>query len=150
MVPSLIARVGANHFDARADHVATVSLAHEVVLLVVGCVVLVLALVVLAAAVACCCWHWFLSCNRHSEIAMGLYRSTKASAETAIRGPFAPQSSCRVLPEAGVTPAVHLRGPAPLAASPTNPVSESGKVLAELAVSRARGAVTHARESSTY
>ena len=35
----------------------------------------------------------------------------------------------RVLTEAGVTPAVHLRGPAPLAASPTQPVRESGKVL---------------------
>ena len=33
----------------------------------------------------------------------------------------------RVLTEAGVTPAVHLRGPAPLAASPTPPVSESDK-----------------------
>ena len=30
----------------------------------------------------------------------------------------------RVLTEAGVTPAVHLRGPAPLAASPAQPVSE--------------------------
>ena len=58
MDPSLITRVWANHSDARADHVATVSLAHEVVLLVVECVVLVLELVVLAAAVACCCWHW--------------------------------------------------------------------------------------------
>ena len=36
VVASLIARVEANHFDARADHVATVSLAHEVMLLVVG------------------------------------------------------------------------------------------------------------------
>ena len=39
----------------------------------------------------------------------------------------------RVLTEAGVTPAVHLRGPAPLAASPAQPVSES--VLAGLSVS---------------
>ena len=56
------------------------------------------------------------------------------------RGPdnlFAPQSLLSgVLKEAGVTPAVHLCGPAPLAASPTQPVGESGKVLAELAVSR--------------
>ena len=48
----------------------------------------------------------------------------------------------RVLTEAGATPAVHLRGPAPLAASPTQPVRESGKVLAELAVSRGRGEQT--------
>ena len=32
-------------------------------------------------------------------------------------------------PQGGVTPAVHLRGPAPLAASPAQPVSESGKCL---------------------
>ena len=56
VVASLIMRVEANHFDARAGHVATVSLAHEVILLVVGYVVLVLALVVLAVAGACCCW----------------------------------------------------------------------------------------------
>ena len=55
-----------------------------------------------------------------------------------------------VLAEAGVTPAVHLHGPARLAASPTQPVSESGKVLAELAVSRAWGAVTYARKLTTY
>ena len=48
----------------------------------------------------------------------------------------------RVLTEAGVTPAVHLRGPALLAASPTQPVGESGKVLAELAVSWGRGEQT--------
>ena len=48
----------------------------------------------------------------------------------------------RVLTEAGVTPAVHLRGPAPSAANPTQPVRESGKVLAELAVSRGRGGQT--------
>ena len=35
----------------------------------------------------------------------------------------------RVLTEAGVAPAVHLRGPAPLAASPAHPESESGKYL---------------------
>ena len=51
----------------------------------------------------------------------------------------------RVLTEAGVSPAVHLRGPAPLAASPTQPVSEF--VLSELAVSSwAWGADTHARK----
>ena len=44
----------------------------------------------------------------------------------------------RVLTEAGVT----LRGPAPSAASLTQPVGESGKVLAELAVSRGRGEQT--------
>ena len=33
----------------------------------------------------------------------------------------------RVLTEAGVTPAVHLRGPAPLAASPTHPAGKAGK-----------------------
>ena len=48
----------------------------------------------------------------------------------------------RILAEAEVTPAVRLRGPAPLAASPTQPVGESGKVLAELAVSRGRGEQT--------
>ena len=65
------------------------------------------------------------------------------------RGPGPVRASVllsRVLTEAGVTPAVHLRGPAPLAASPAQPVSESGKVLAELAVSSwAWGADTHAR-----
>ena len=49
---------GAYHFDARADHVATVSLTHEVMLLGVGCVVLVLVLVVVAVAGAYCCWYW--------------------------------------------------------------------------------------------
>ena len=34
-----------------------------------------------------------------------------------------------VLTEAGVTPAVHLRGPAPLPASPTQPVGEYGGYL---------------------
>ena len=61
MVASLITSVEANHFDARADHVATVSLAHEVMVLVVGCVVLVLVTPPL-------------------ESARGLHRSTKASA----------------------------------------------------------------------
>ena len=52
----------------------------------------------------------------------------------------------RVLTEAGVTPAVHLRGPGPLAASPTQPVSESGS-FARLAVSSwAWEADTHARK----
>ena len=46
------------------------------------------------------------------------------------------------LTEARVTPAVHLRGPAPFAASPTQPAGESGEVLAELAVSRGRGEQT--------
>ena len=49
-VASLITRVDAEHFDGRTYHLATVSLAHEVMLLVVECVVLVLALVFLAAA----------------------------------------------------------------------------------------------------
>ena len=49
VIASLNTRVEANHFDARSDHVATVSLAHEA---------LVLALVVLAGAGACCCWRW--------------------------------------------------------------------------------------------
>ena len=48
----------------------------------------------------------------------------------------------RVVTETGVTPAVHLSGPAPLAASPTQPVGESGEVLAELAVSRRRAEQT--------
>ena len=55
---SLITKVEANHFDMRAYHVATMSLAHEVMLLVVECVVLVLASVVLEAAGAYCCWRW--------------------------------------------------------------------------------------------
>ena len=58
VVASLITKVEANHFDACADHVATVSLAHEVMLLVVECVVLVLVLVVLAVGGAYCCWRW--------------------------------------------------------------------------------------------
>ena len=41
VVASLITIVEANHFAVRADHVATVSFAHEVTLLVVECVVLV-------------------------------------------------------------------------------------------------------------
>ena len=36
MAVSLITKVEANDFDARAVHVATVSLAHKVMLLVVG------------------------------------------------------------------------------------------------------------------
>ena len=63
------------------------------------------------------------------------------------RGPGPVRASVllsRVLTEARVTPAVHLRGPAPLAASPAQPVSES--VLAGLTVSIwAWGADTHAR-----
>ena len=63
------------------------------------------------------------------------------------RGPGPVRASVllsRVLTEAGVTPAVHLRGPAPLATSPAQPVSES--VLAGLTVSIwAWGADTHAR-----
>ena len=55
MVAPLITSVEVNHFDAHADHVATVSFAHEVILLVVGCVVLVLALAMPAAAGAYCC-----------------------------------------------------------------------------------------------
>ena len=57
VIASLITRVEANHLDGRTDHVATVSLAHEIMLLVDGCVVLVLALVVLAAAGAYCRWR---------------------------------------------------------------------------------------------
>ena len=45
-------------------------------------------------------------------------------------------------PQAGVAPAVHLLGPDPLAASPTQPEGESGEVLAELAVSRGCGEQT--------
>ena len=57
-VRCLITRVEADHFDARADHVARVRIEHEVMLLVVECVVVVLALVVLAAAGAYCWWRW--------------------------------------------------------------------------------------------
>ena len=55
VVASLITKVEANDIDARAVHVATVSLAHDLVLLIVGCAVLVLALV--AGAGADCWWH---------------------------------------------------------------------------------------------
>ena len=48
----------------------------------------------------------------------------------------------RVLTEAGVTPAVHLRGPAPLATSPTHPVSESVKYLQNLLCPAGRGEQT--------
>ena len=51
-------------------------------------------------------------------------------------------SLSRVLTEAGVTPAVHLRGPAPLAASPTHPVSESGKYLQNSLCPAGRGEQT--------
>ena len=37
MVASLITKVEADHLDGRTDHVAMVSLAHEVMLLVVVC-----------------------------------------------------------------------------------------------------------------
>ena len=47
-----------------------------------------------------------------------------------------------VLTEAMFTPAELLRGPAPSTASPTQPVGECGKVLAELAVSWGRGEQT--------
>ena len=57
MVAPLITKVEAKDFDARAVHVATVSLAHKVMLLVVGCVILVLALVALAGAGADCWWR---------------------------------------------------------------------------------------------
>ena len=51
----------------------------------------------------------------------------------------------------GHTCRFHLRGPAPLAASPMPPVSESGKVLAELAVPIwAWEADTHARTKFHY
>ena len=63
------------------------------------------------------------------------------------RGPGPVRASVhlsRVLTEAGVAPAVHLHEPAPLAASPTHPVSEF--VVAELVVSSwAWRADTHAR-----
>ena len=48
------------------------------------------------------------------------------------RGPGPVRASVhlsRVLTEARVTPAIHLRRPAPLAASPTQPGNESGKCL---------------------
>ena len=77
-VASLITRVEADHFDARADHLATVCLAHEVMLPVVECVVLVLALVVPVVAGAYCCWR---RCSRDTATreCQGLHRSTKAS-----------------------------------------------------------------------
>ena len=58
------------------------------------------------------------------------------------RGPGPVRASVllsRVLTEAFVTPAVHLRGPAPLAASPMPPVSESGKCLQNSSVHRGVG-----------
>ena len=53
-----LAEARRDHLNGRTDHVATVSLALEVMLLLVGCVALVLAFVVLAAAGAYCCWRW--------------------------------------------------------------------------------------------
>ena len=61
------------------------------------------------------------------------------------RGPGPVRASVllsRVLTEAGVTPAVHLRGPAPLAASPAQPVSESGKYLQNSPCPAGRGEQT--------
>ena len=61
------------------------------------------------------------------------------------RGPGPVRASVllpRVLTEAGVTPAVHLRGPAPLAASPAQPVSESGKNLQNSPCPAGRGEQT--------
>ena len=61
------------------------------------------------------------------------------------RGPGPVRASVslsRVLTEAGVTPAVHLRGPAPLAASPMHPVSESGKYLQNSLCPAGRGEQT--------
>ena len=48
----------------------------------------------------------------------------------------------RVLTEAGVAPAVHLRGPAPLAASPMQPASESGRDLQNSLCPAGRGEQT--------
>ena len=50
VVAPLIASVEINHHDGRTDHVATVGLAHVVMLLDARCVVLLLDLVVLGAA----------------------------------------------------------------------------------------------------
>ena len=61
------------------------------------------------------------------------------------RGPGPVRASVvlsRVLVEVGVTPAVHLRGPAPSAASPTHPVSESGKYLQNSPCPAGRGEQT--------
>ena len=68
VVASLITKAEANDFDARAVHVATVSLAHKVMLLVVGCVILVLALVALAGAGADCWWHRCCRDTAHSRV----------------------------------------------------------------------------------
>ena len=88
VVASLITKVGANHFDARADHVATVSLAHEVTLLVVGCVVLVLALVVLAVAGPYCCWHRCCrdTATRECQGSLPRYEGVSETAIGPIRG----------------------------------------------------------------
>ena len=57
----------------------------------------------------------------------------------------------RVLTEAGVTPAKNLRGPAPLAASPTQPVSEVWQGTCRTrCVQGTWGADTHARKLTTY
>ena len=66
-----------------------------------------------------------------------------------LRGHRGPGQSVRasvllswVLTEAGVTPAVHLRGSVPLAASPAQPVSESGKCLQNSQCPAGRGEQT--------
>ena len=61
------------------------------------------------------------------------------------RGPGPVRASVllsRVLTEVGVTPAVHLRGPAPLAASPSQPVRNSGKYLQNSLCPAGRGEQT--------
>ena len=67
------------------------------------------------------------------------------SAVAGCRGPAPVRASVilsRVLTEAVVTPTVHLGGFAPLTASPTHPVSESGKFLQKSLCPAGRGEQT--------
>ena len=69
----------AHHFDARADHVATVSLAHEVMLLVVECVVLCWHWLCWQLLVPYCCWHRCCRDTATPRVPGGPCRGTKAS-----------------------------------------------------------------------
>ena len=84
MVTSLITRVEASHLDGRFDHVAMVSLAHKVTLLVVECVVLVLALVVQAAAGSYCCWRGCCRDTATRECCLGFLPRCEGASENSI------------------------------------------------------------------
>ena len=81
-VASLITRIEADHFDVRTDHVATVTLAHEVVLLVVECVVLGARIWSSRQLLGQTAEGIGVVVTPPLESARGLYRSTKASTRT--------------------------------------------------------------------